>query len=215
MTFRLLRDGSGYALVESGFRRRPLRVDFAAVHARVTRGGRELLTRAISARVGMHVIDCTAGLGTDSFVMASRGCEVTMVERSNTLYLMLEDALARAREIESLAPTVQRMRLVRGDARHVLSSIEGPPPDVVYIDPMFPGRKKSALVKSELQVLQRLLGADEPVLTLVKIARAVATERVVVKRPLRGGALEGIIPTGSVTGKASRFDIFAPDPKVT
>lgn len=210
MTFRLLRDRTGYALVESGCRRRPLRVDFASVHARVTRGGRELLTRAISARAGMHVVDCTAGLGTDSFVMASRGCEVTMIERSNTLYLMLEDALARAGDIEALAPTIQRMRLVRGDARQVLASLAGTPPDVVYIDPMFPGRKKSALVKGGLQTLQRLLGADEPVEPLVKFARERATERVVVKRPLRGGEFEGVKPTGSVTGKASRFDIFAP-----
>ncbi len=132
-----------------------------------------------------------------------------MIERSNTLYLMLEEALGRASR-SRVADVVSRMSVVRGDATRVLGSMVSDPPQVVVIDPMFPTRNKSAQVKGELQVLQRLLGKDQSVAALVAKAREVATERVVLKRPLRGGEIEGIRPSGSVKGKASRFDIYAP-----
>lgn len=208
MTYCLRRGPEGYSLIESHSARRPLRIDFESLWQRVSRGGRELLPRAAGARTGLRVIDCTAGLGTDSFILASRGCEVTMVERSNTLYLMLEDALARAAD-SPVAEVVSRMRLVRGDACRILG-LPDASFDVAVIDPMFPARRKRAQVKGELQMLQGLLGTSQQVAALVSKARHTVTERIVVKRPLRGGELEGMNPSGSVKGKASRFDIYAP-----
>lgn len=206
---RLHRDAGGYSLIDAERGTRTA-VDFEAVHRRLERGGRELLLRAVGARPGLNVVDCTAGLGTEAFLLAARGCEVTMVERSGTLALMLEDALSRAHTDARLAAVAQRMTLVRGDARHYLSSLRQTRdrPDVITIDPMFPTRTKSARVSAPLETLQRLLGKDESVGPLIDSARRAAIQRVVVKRPLRASPLGS--PSGSVRGKASRYDIYAP-----
>lgn len=209
MTFRLERGPGGYVLVDRSDRRGALSIDFESLHPRVLRGGRELVARAVQARPGLKVVDATAGLGTDSFILASRGCDVTMIERSHTLYLMLEEALARGERSARVADIVSRMRLLRGDATWQLGRLDERP-DVVLIDPMFPARSKSALVKGSLTTLQSLVGKDQDVLALLSKARAAAAQRVVLKRPLRGGEVAGHQPSGSVRGKASRFDIFAP-----
>ena len=209
MTFRLERGAGGYLLADSSGTHGALSIDFESLHPRVQRGGRELVARAVQARPGLKVVDATAGLGTDSFILASRGCEVTMIERSHTLYLMLEEALARGERSASVAGMVARMRLLRGDATWQLARLDEPP-DVVLIDPMFPSRSKSARVKGSLTTLQSLVGKDQSVLALLSRARAVARQRVVLKRPLRGGEVAGHQPSGSIRGKASRFDIYAP-----
>jgi 16S rRNA (guanine1516-N2)-methyltransferase len=199
----------GYALIDQSGRQRPLRIDFAStrLHHRRSRGGTELLAKAAAVSGGMRVLDCTAGLGTDSFVLASRGCHVDMVERSHTLYLMLEDALVRARKDEGVKAIVERMSLMRGDACYVMDRLTYVP-DVVIIDPMFPSRRKHAEVRGELQFLQRLLGKQEDAVALVRCAIATGCKRVVLKRPLVGGHDPSLQPTFSVKGKASRFDVF-------
>lgn len=207
--FLLSRDASGYALIDQINPRRVLRIDFGSARwrQRLAGSGRELLTRAVAAKPGQRVLDCTAGLGADSFLLAWKGCEVTLIERSNTLYLMLEDALQRARQVQALDSIVARLDLRRGDARQLMMSLASPP-DVILIDPMFPARRKTAEVKGDLQLLQQFVGKQEDVLTLLDGALQTGCKRIVVKRPLRGGELPGYVPTGSVVGKASRFDLF-------
>jgi len=207
--FRLQLSDSGYSLYETGSIRRPLRIDFTSrrlLH-RLRQGGRELLAKAVAARPGLAVVDCTAGLGTDAFVLAARGCEVRMIERSHTLWLMLEDALERARSSREVGEIARRMQLLRGEARALLASLDDVP-DVITIDPMFPPRRKSAEVKGELQLLQRFLGKDEDARSLVLAACATGCKRVVLKRPLTGGDITGLVPSHTIKGKASRFDVF-------
>lgn len=58
-----------------------------------------------------------------------------------------------------------------------------PAPDVVYLDPMYPHRQKSALVKKEMRVFQSLVGNDDDADSLLIPAMTIAKRRVVVKRP--------------------------------
>src|SRR5690606_5526316 len=103
------------------------------------------------------ILDATAGWGRDSFILASLGFEVTMIERSPIVAVLLKDALKRAANNEAC----KRMHLIQDDAVHYLQPLaEKNRPDVIYLDPMFPARKKSALVKKEMALLQTLL--DEP-----------------------------------------------------
>ncbi|HKI73241.1 MAG TPA: class I SAM-dependent methyltransferase [Pseudomonadales bacterium] len=206
--FRLEYSADGYTLAErdSG---RTLHIDYASARLKHRiRGGRELLARAAKAKPGVSVLDATAGLGIDSFILASRGCMVQMVERSATLHLMLEDALLRASQDRTTADIAGRMTLVRGDAHYVMAHLDSPP-DVIVIDPMFPPRRKSAAVRGELQLLQEFLGKDEHARSLVVAARNTGAARIVVKRPLTGGDLAGLTPSHSVRGRASRWDVFA------
>ena len=80
--------------------------------------------------------------------------------------------------------------------------------DVVYLDPMFPHRKKSALVKKEMRVFQQLLGSDDDADSLLAPARELAGKRVVVKRPAYAEPLADVPPAMAITSKKHRFDVY-------
>lgn len=197
---------AGHSLTDADGPKNPLTIDFTSnkLRHRTGGGGRDLLVRAVGAKPGLRVVDCTAGVGTDSFVLAAKGCEVMMIERSNTLYLMLESAL-RVAETSDVAEIAARMSVIRGDARFILAHLDEPP-DVITIDPMFPERRKSAQVKGEFQVLQHLLGKDEDVDSLLAAALETGCRRVVIKRP--STAPVSGRPEFSVKGRAARLDVY-------
>ena len=89
-----------------------------------------------------------------------------------------------------------------------MSAWEGPSPQVVYLDPMFPTRDKSAQVKKEMRLFHPLVGADDDAPRLLEAALALASHRVVVKRPRRAQAITGTPPSYALEGKSSRFDIY-------
>jgi 16S rRNA (guanine1516-N2)-methyltransferase len=156
-----------------------------------------------------RVIDATAGLGTDSFVMSAMGCEVRAIERSPAIHTLLEDGLARFRAGVWGEPWIsisKRMSFERGDAVQVLASTEA---DLVYLDPMFPEEthSKSALPKRTMQIFRRLLDGDEDSTELFEAAMKAARSRVVVKRPLQAPPLAGK-PTNQIEGKTARFDVY-------
>lgn len=193
----------------------PVRVDFVggALGFRGKRSGhtRELVANAVGARHGHlpTVLDATAGLGRDAFVLASLGCQVDMLERSPVVSLLLRDALERARLNQEVADVVGRMRLIEADSVNFMANQASElHPDVVYLDPMFPERSKSASVKKEMRILQQLLGADMDTRQLFEQALKVATHRVVVKRPRIAPLISEMKPHHVVEGKASRFDIY-------
>jgi 16S rRNA (guanine1516-N2)-methyltransferase len=194
-----------------------VRVDFlstALAYRKAKGGGRnELLAKAIGIKGNSEysVIDATAGLGSDAFVMASVGCKVCMLERSPLVSALLQDALIRLKEEQVDSWLTPLLSLVRGDAVALLnqwSSLGHPPPDAIYLDPMFPHRKKSALVKKEMQALQNLLGVDPDADNLLEPARQLAQKRVVVKRPASAPFLAESKPNLSMSSKKHRFDIY-------
>ncbi len=193
----------------------PVYVDFvggAMGHRRKFGGGRgQLIARAVGVKKERFptVVDATAGLGRDAFVLANLGCRVRMVERSRVVGLLLADGLARAVRDAEAAEVVARLSLQVGDAREALLALSPDErPDVVYLDPMFPVRDKSALVKKEMRLFKALLGTDPDAPALLEVALQVATKRVVVKRPRKAPALEGAAPALVFEGKSTRFDVY-------
>lgn len=159
-----------------------------------------------------RVVDATAGLGRDAFLLATCGADVTLVERHPVLALLLEEALY---ELAADIPDVAgRLHLVQQDSVAYLQSLAGDArPQVVYCDPMFPPRTKSAAVSGDMQVLHALIGETPDANALFGAALRAATRRVVVKRPLRAEplvapGLEKIHPSYALEGRASRFDVY-------
>lgn len=173
-------------------------------------GGRgQALARAVGLRSGKTpaVVDATAGLGRDAFVLASLGVAVTLIERSAEVHRLLQEGLARARDAGGqFAEAAARMTLLHGDARDLLAGLA---PEVVLVDPMHPPRRKSALVKEEMRLLRDLVGSDEDQTELMRAALAAARKRVVLKWPLRAEPMPGIAPPShQIVGKSTRYDVF-------
>ncbi len=162
-----------------------------------------------SPRTVSSLIDATAGLGQDAFVLAYFGHHVTALERNPLVMALLEDGLARAAQQPDLATVVlERLTSVCVDAREYLRGVTpAQRPDVVYLDPMYPSRTKTALVRKEMRVLRRIVGDDGDAGELLAAARQVARRRVVVKRMRLAPALADD-PTRSYAGRAVRYDVY-------
>lgn len=192
-----------------------VRADFvggAAEHRRRFGGGAgQLIARAVGVQGSVRplVLDATAGLGRDAFVLACLGCQVQMLERHPVVAALLADGLARAAVVPDTSDIVARMQLVHGDAINLFANWQLAQPEVIYLDPMFPQRDKSSLVKKEMRLFQPLVGGDEDAPDLLAAALQLASHRVVVKRPRKAAAIAGVAPSYSLAGKSSRFDIYS------
>ncbi len=188
-------------------------VDFlgGAVGYRFRAGGQkgQALPKAVGFAKGRtpSVVDATAGLGRDSFLLASLGADVTLIERNPRMHELLAEGMARARAAGgAAAEAVGRMTLLQGDARLLLPALA---PEVVLVDPMHPPRRNSALVKQEMRLLSELVGSDPDSAELMRVALAHARKRVVLKWPLRADPLEGVPPPShQITGKTTRYDVW-------
>ncbi|MDF3935246.1 class I SAM-dependent methyltransferase [Pseudomonas citronellolis] len=192
----------------------PVRVDFlegAAAHRRQFGGGSgQMIAKAVGVQPGVRprVLDATAGLGRDAFVLASLGCEMQLIERQALIGALLEDGLARAARDPEVGAIVARMQLHQGNAIALMGAWQGEAPQVIYLDPMFPHRDKSALVKKEMRLFRPLVGDDMDAPALLQAALALASHRVVVKRPRKAPIIDGAKPSYSLEGKSSRYDIY-------
>ena len=208
----LRRDAEGLALVGDGM---VLRADFARLLPRLRpdRLGRELLVRAARLR-GVEAptaVDATAGLGEDSLLLAAAGFSVTMFEKDPVIAALLRDALERAANEPQLAGIVARMTLVEDDSVAGLRELDFSP-DVVFLDPMFPERTKSAAVKKKFQLLHHLERPCDNEEELLDAALAAHPRKVVIKRPPKGPWLAGAKPSHALAGKAVRYDVLVPPP---
>lgn len=194
----------------------PVYVDFlggATAHRRRFGGGRrQPLARAVGIKGDSvpTVLDVTAGLGRDAFVLACLGCTVHLVERSPIIAALLRDGLARAVRDPEIGPLVAtRLHLTVADGRHYLRQlVDERRPDVVYLDPMYPQRQKSALVKKEMRLLRQLTGDDLDAPALLAAALQCARRRVVVKRPRLAPLLAEPPPAVQITAPNTRFDVY-------
>lgn len=191
-------------------------IDFASAtnnYRRLHGGGNgQPIAKAIGIKkygLPLSVIDATAGLGQDAFVLASLGCKVIMIERSPQVAELLTDALLRGSQTEEIKNIINNMQLITGNSVEILNNLPASEyPDIVYLDPMFPERTKSALVKKDIRALKDLVGEDLDADLLLTAALRVAKRRVVVKRPKIAPYLQGLSPKASHVGKANRFDIY-------
>lgn len=183
-------------------------------YRRVHGGGRQQpLGRAIGLKPGITptVVDATAGLGRDAFILACLGCHVTMVERSPVIAALLHDGWRRAQQDNTSGDLVRdRVQLIHADARSWLAHLPATHyPDVIYLDPMYPHREsKSALVKKEMRLFRQIVGDDTDAADLLVTAVKYARHRVVVKRPRLAPTLNAILPTMHIYSKNTRFDVY-------
>jgi 16S rRNA (guanine1516-N2)-methyltransferase len=133
---------------------------------------------------------------------------VTLIERQPLIAALLEDGLARAAGDRDVGPIVAQMRLLTGNAIELMKAWQGEPPQVIYLDPMFPHRDKSALVKKEMRLFRPFVGDDLDAPALLQAALALASHRVVVKRPRKAPIIAGGKPAYALEGKSSRYDIY-------
>ena len=182
----------------------------AVAHRHRFGGGRgQTLPRAVGMKGGVtpQIVDATAGLGRDAFLLASLGAEVTMIERSAEMHLLLSNAMEKAINIGGdVAEIIRRMTLMHGDARDLIPTLSA---EVILIDPMHPPRKGSALVKKEMRLIRDIVGTDPDADNLVRIALAHATKRVVLKWPRKAAPLESLPKcTHQIIGKTTRYDVW-------
>jgi len=190
-----------------------LKIDFvtgAVGHRLRFGGGRgQDLAKAMGLRGGKTpmIVDATAGLGRDSFLLASLGAQVILIERSEKMHALLVEGMNRAEnEGGEFREIIGRMSLMKGDAKDLIPELSG---EAILIDPMHPPRQKSALVKRELRQVREIVGADDDAADLVRIALAHAQNRVVLKWPAKADPIDGLKAcTHQILGKTTRYDVF-------
>lgn len=190
-----------------------LRVDFVngpVGHRLRFGGGRgQALARAMGLRAGKTplIIDATAGLGRDAFLLASLGAHVVLIERSERMHALLADGMERAlEEGGTFREIIGRMTLLLGDSKDLIPGLSG---EAILIDPMHPPRKNTALVKRELRQVREIVGTDEDAVDLMRVALRHASNRVVLKWPAKADPIEGLRPPShQIKGKSTRYDVF-------
>lgn len=190
-------------------RLRPVCIDFMKTDVRpygANLSRRQPLARAMGKK-NKTIIDATAGLGQDAFLLAAFGYRVAAIERHSVLAVLLQDALARVETGSSVEKALgDRLSVICGDARQLIT--EQPAPDVIYLDPMFPPkRSKSALARKEMRMVRDLVGDDHDAPQLLEVALGCARNRVVVKRPQHARSLH-TDPDFTLAGKLVRYDVY-------
>lgn len=154
---------------------------------------------------GLHILDATGGMGVDAMALARKGACVDIVEREPILWALLKDLVRRVGVADVTATLADSAQLLAGGELF----------DVIYLDPMFPARRKKALPGKRMQYLGALLadsdGEAEPAaepfdLSLVRLARKHARSRVVLKRRLKDPV--ALAPDWSLKGRSVRYDVF-------
>ncbi len=177
------------------------------LHKRAAQKNQLLLKACNNKKREIHsVVDLTAGWGRDSFILATHGQHITMVEQNPVIYNCLNFLLSIVQH-DNTDKVYQQLQLINENSVDYLSFKDVRFADCLYLDPMFPAHKSSARPGKELQILQLLttnLNVDE----LFELALAKAKYRVVVKRPIHAKTLSEKKPDIVYKEKTIRFDVY-------
>lgn len=171
-------------------------------------GQREYLLRAIGQhKQNASIVDATAGLAGDGFMLAARGFKVVLIEQNLAIATLLEDALNRAYHDPEQGQRLRKnLNLKIGRAQAILDDMHRKP-DLIYLDPMYPKSNKSSLPTKSMQYLREIITPDAQSDLLVNALNN-AQKRVVVKRPMTATYLQGMHPSHQVFGKTTRYDVY-------
>ena len=173
------------------------------------KGRGQNLAKAVGFKFNKNrtIIDATAGLGYDAFILASLGANVTLIERSEKIYDLLKVAITEAKLYGGeISKIVNRMNLLFGDSKDILPNIA---PEVILIDTMYKDRKKSALVKNDMRLVREVVGSDSDYVELINVALNNASKRVVIKQPRYAETLDNIKGCShQILGKTIRYDVY-------
>lgn len=200
-------DEEGLYLYGGGLK---IRGDFSTLLPRLTKSKlmEELIVKAatIKGQDKITVLDATAGMGEDSLLLAAAGFYVRLYEKDHIIASLLRDAMRKAEDISALGIAVNRMELFEEDSIEAMRNMSEPV-DVIFLDPMFPERQKSGLIKKKFQLLQQLEAPCNNEAELLEAAIKAAPKRIIVKRPLKGPFLAGKAPSYSLKGSGIRYDV--------
>lgn len=172
------------------------------------KGRGQNLAKAVGMKFNKNrtIVDATAGLGYDAFILASLGANVTLIERSKTMYNLLQEALTEAQNFGGdISAIIKRMDLIYGDSKDILPKLK---PEVILIDTMYKERKKSALVKNSMRLVREIVGSDPDYLELIDVALNQASNRVVIKLPRYSDENNNYKPySHQILGKSIRYDV--------
>jgi len=206
---------TGLCLEDATSKLGSLKIDFLngklAYRLRHLKNQKQLLANAMGLKANFKptILDATAGLGSDSFILSQLGCPILLLERSPIIFLLLEDALTRILNHPNFPPI--SIKIINMDAlvylKKIIADMESSP-DIIYLDPMYPHANKSALVKREMRFLRQLVGDDSDAPELLKLALTCAKQRVIVKRPRLSNYLAEIKSHHSLLGKQHRLDVY-------
>ena len=173
------------------------------------RGRGHNLAKAVGMKFNKNrtIVDATAGLGYDAFILASLGANVTLIERSKQIHDLLKAGISEAKYYGGeISKIVDRMDLLFGDSKDILPSIS---PEVILIDTMYKDRKKSALVKNNMRLVREIVGSDPDYIDLINVALNCASKRVVIKQPRYAEPLKDIKTCShQILGKTIRYDVY-------
>ena len=154
-----------------------------------------------------NIVDATAGLGYDAFILASLGAKVTLIERSKKMFELLQNGINEATSFGGgIERIINRMDLLFGDSKDILPKLS---PEVIMIDTMYKDRKKTALVKNNMRLVREIVGPDSDYVELIKVALDCAKNRVVLKQPRYADPIKEIKKCShQILGKSIRYDVF-------
>lgn len=155
-----------------------------------------------------RVIDATGGWGGDALLMCTQGYEVVIFERQLIMATLMREAFKRLAKSEwALRNDVRIPQVKHADAISDLNYLLYPS-DCVYLDPMFPSkRKKSAASNKRMQLLQWLVGEDTDASELALSAVAAGYPRVAIKRPDYAAPLVEK-PDAQFSSKLLHYDVY-------
>ena len=188
-----------------------LRVNFLSfsMQARIDQKTKKLdIVKAVTGRAKqpLYVLDMTAGLGQDALTLAGQGHKVTALEQNPYVFILLKQGLLQAKQA-GLSKIISNITPIFGDA--VTVTVSKGMFDVIYLDPMFPVRQKTAKAKKNMQLLKMLIShSTENDFLLFDRALSLNGKKVIVKRPRVAAFLANKMPTSQLIGKSSRFDIY-------
>lgn len=168
---------------------------------------KDLLAQAVGKKT-INIVDATTGWAQDSLALFRMGYQISCIERSPIMAVLIQDGFERLAQKDwvknrQLTPPT----LLIGNAIELLGKLPEKP-DCIYLDPMFPQkRKQSAATRKSMAILRDILGDDFDRQALFDAAMQTAGRRVVVKSPDYAEPLGGK-PSESYQGKLLRYDVY-------
>lgn len=160
-----------------------------------------------NADTKLTAIDATAGLGEDSLLLSAIGFNIKLFEYDPIIAELLKDTHRRALESQELFEIARRMEIIEGDSISYMNSLKEAP-SLIYLDPMFPERQKSSLVKKKFQVIKHLEKPCSNEEELLSSAINAHPCKIIIKRPIKAPHLANIKPSYSINGKSIRYDVI-------
>ncbi len=173
---------------------------------------KQSLAKALYYQIGdnekLRVIDATGGFGGDAACMASLGLDVSIFERNPLVYCVLKAGIEQAKNDDRFNTVFEgKIDCYYKDSMLALKNLTHIP-DAIYLDPMYPERKKNALSKKKMQILQKLIGMDTDREELLRVAVRSGVKKVVVKRPPDIKPIDAENLTISFQDKMTCFDVY-------